>query len=120
MAKVGPKPRAFASWLVQCESGCLEWSGVTVAPPHAPNHRYGRVRVDGKKVLAHRRAYELARGPIPPGMKVCHSCDNPLCCNPAHLFLGTQKDNVQDSITKGRHVSVTSKFSTTARKGQTP
>lgn len=52
--------------------------------------------------MAHRFAYELAHGPIPDGYLVCHTCDNPPCCNSAHLFLGTAKDNVQDCIRKNR------------------
>ncbi len=51
---------------------------------------------------AHRVAYTLAFGPIQPRMVVCHRCDNGLCCNPAHLFLGTAGDNSRDMMAKGR------------------
>jgi len=51
---------------------------------------------------AHRLAWRLFRGEIPPGMSVLHKCDRPYCVNPDHLFLGTQKDNVQDMLQKGR------------------
>lgn len=53
---------------------------------------------------AHQLAYILTKGPIPEGMNVCHSCDNPPCCNPDHLFLGTTLVNVRDKIAKGRIV----------------
>lgn len=63
---------------------------------------YGQVFQHGKRYLAHRRAYQYAIGPIPKGMFVCHTCDNPICVKPAHLFLGTPRDNTRDSIAKGR------------------
>lgn len=64
---------------------------------------YGRFYVGNKKYLeAHRVAYALMNGPIPEGVDVLHSCDNPPCCNPAHLSLGTHTDNMRDMESKGR------------------
>lgn len=53
---------------------------------------------------SHRAAWELTHGPVPDGLFVLHRCDNPPCCNPAHLFLGTRGDNNRDARAKGRHV----------------
>lgn len=67
---------------------------------------YGRVRVPvalgGRLVRAHRVAWELQYGEIPPGMHVLHKCDNPACQRGDHLFLGTNDDNVRDKVAKGR------------------
>ncbi len=63
---------------------------------------YGKAKFQTKSIGAHRLAYKFAKGEIPKGLYVCHACDNRKCINPAHLFLGTQRDNVQDSVRKGR------------------
>jgi HNH endonuclease len=64
---------------------------------------YGMFTASGRShLMSHRISWELHRGPIPPGMGVLHRCDNPACVNPAHLFLGTQKDNMRDCKKKGR------------------
>jgi hypothetical protein len=64
---------------------------------------YGQIRISETEVIrAHRVAWEYTRGPIPDGLFACHKCDNPSCCNPSHLFLGTAQDNADDKVAKGR------------------
>ncbi len=63
---------------------------------------YGNVGSVSRYWKAHRRAWTLANGPIPAGKHVLHSCDNPPCCNPDHLWLGTHADNMADMVAKGR------------------
>ena len=85
--------------LIEVNSGCWEFSGGRVGGG------YGFMRGrNGKWKGAHIVAYEETKGLIPTGMYVCHTCDNPPCCNPDHLFLGTALDNKKDEIQKDRHV----------------
>lgn len=86
-------------------TGCHNYNGPKL---RAVNNclPYGRIYFDGKTQLAHRVAKMIEiGGPIPEGLCVLHKCDNPVCCNPSHLWLGTQKENVHDMIAKGRRVS---------------
>src|SRR3990167_6451476 len=74
---------------------CWPWLGRQVG---RGSDRRGHLYIKGGAAnpvykYAPRVAWELTHGPIPPHLKVLHSCDNPICCNPAHLRLGTQKDN---------------------------
>lgn len=87
---------SFWKRLTKTDSGCWEFSGCK------SSDGYGRLIFQGRKLSAHRLAYELTEGAIPDGMAICHKCDNPPCCNPDHLFLGTQADNVADRVAKGR------------------
>ena len=76
---------------------CWEWTG------YRDRGGYGKVMVDRRKSLAHRVVYAAVHGEIPSEMCVCHRCDNPACCNPAHLFLGSHTDNMRDMGRKGRN-----------------
>lgn len=89
------------SFAVNNDTGCWEWKGVK------DKDGYGKLRISGsrKRMLAHRRSYELFIGTIPEKMCVLHSCDNPPCVNPDRFFLGTSADNTKDCIKKGRHIT---------------
>ena len=87
-------------------NGCWIWEGLF------SHNGYGRFRLTGgKRIPSHRYSYELFKGKIKKGLLVCHSCDNPSCVNPEHLWVGTTKENMQDMCQKGR-----SYFQTHAKK----
>lgn len=82
---------------------CWEWTG------SRDTAGYGRIRVGVTAYRAHRVALALSGREVPPHLFACHHCDNPPCCNPAHLFLGTVGENTRDMVRKGRkpsHVGV--------------
>lgn len=90
--------RAKSIEYVVTERGC--WNCISHAPDR--NGGYPRVRRSGPQVGAHRYVYELLVKKMEVGLHLCHHCDNPLCVNPAHMFEGTHKENMEDMVAKGR------------------
>ena len=81
--------------------GCWPWTGCR------DRHGYGHIKVGGRAIWAHRLAWALTHGQIPPSLHVLHHCDNPPCVHPTHLFLGNQRINNEDRKSKGRYVGLT-------------
>jgi len=99
----GPKRKPieerFLEKVIRKNGECWEWDGF-----RSPAG-YGMIYSNISKgpICAHRYSYEFYKGPIPNGMYVCHKCDNPECCNPDHLFIGTNSENIIDCLKKNRH-----------------
>ena len=81
------------------ESGCWIWMA------SCAGKGYGQIKLPGERrqIYAHRLSYLIHKGPLPEGKHICHTCDNPRCVNPDHLFVGTSQDNHDDMKNKGRH-----------------
>ena len=99
------------------EAGCWLWTSAI----HTEG--YGMLYLNGKAVRAHRIMWEITYGPVPQGLFVLHRCDLRCCVNPAHLFLGTNQDNVDDMMRKGRHRKpdpefLSARLRETVRKGE--
>jgi len=97
-SRIPPAERFWDKVDIKGADDCWNWTGGILGSG------YGQFTlVDHKSTPAHRFAYELVKGNIPDGLFVCHACDNRRCCNPTHLWLGTNKDNMQDMVRKGRN-----------------
>jgi hypothetical protein len=88
--------RLFSRFVRDPATGCLEWQGATNSQGR------GSIRIDGKTFQVHRVVWALANGEIPEGKQVLHRCDNPLCGELRHLFLGDHAMNMADMAAKGR------------------
>jgi hypothetical protein len=98
-AKHGSLADRFNTRMQPSSDGCILWTGYISEKGYGTIYQHTPVR---KMRKAHQVSYELSVGPIPEGMVVMHTCDNPPCVNPKHLRLGTQLENVEDMRIKGR------------------
>jgi hypothetical protein len=106
--KIPIEERFWAKVSKGAGNDCWIWKGGKYKHPRTREETYGCISVGSRRdkskrmVAAHKVSWEIANGPVPAGKKVCHRCDVPACVRPDHLFLGTQGENVNDMIKKGR------------------
>ena len=104
-ANILDKDFIISRCIIDEKSGCWNWAMSRTSQNQNGKTmlKYGRTEHCGKKYMAHRLSYEIFLGEIPNGDQVLHQCDNMACCNPEHLFLGSQLDNMRD-MASNRHV----------------
>jgi hypothetical protein len=91
----------FEKFAIKNPEGCWGWKGST-----SSKWNYGQYRYNMNRIRAHRASWIIHNGPIPEGIHVLHRCDNYICANPEHLFLGTNLDNIKDMLKKNRHPTI--------------
>lgn len=91
--------RIFDKVYMDPNSGCWIFYGAWNSAGYGMIQREDAQR---RKVLVHRKVWELAHGPIPAGLEACHKCDTPSCCNPDHIFLASHRENIRDAADKGK------------------
>lgn len=107
-----PLPDRIRAGSKVSETGCWEWI-------KAKRGDYGAICIAGTTWRAHRASYVAFKGEIPDGTVICHSCDNPSCVNPDHLFAATQQQNILESIAKGRKLVSLDKLRQARNSGRT-
>lgn len=94
--------RFHEKWVLNKENGCWEWTAMTGG---TMGYGYMKIPNTRKQIAAHRLSYLIHYGELPEGKEICHSCDNPRCVKPSHLFPGTSQENHADMKAKNRHLN---------------
>jgi len=106
MARAKPLPDILplvSAWTIFQNIGPVTRGGCRLWLGHCNKNGYGTCNIDGKRYLVHRVLYKMATGIDPNCLNLNHTCDNPQCCNPDHLWIGTQEQGNKDAVSKRRH-----------------